>query len=352
MATVRWIHARAQTYFEGEGAARTAGAHRRRHGRHHRAEAGRNRPAHQGQRPQLLGPRRPHHRPRPARSPTPTPRGCACTATTAPTRCSAPTRSTTSSIRCMHARMREALYRRRLVDGRGAGAAERRHHLRRRAAVNSVTTADGRHVAFLGSIEDVTERKQAEAQVRRSEAMLRSVFEASKDAIVVTKAGPRRVRQPRGGGDVRPRREPADCWASRSSNFVPESERPRVLAINQAREQGPAGRRRPTKPRGCAATAPIFDAEISASDLHHRRRAVSARRRSATSARARRRSGRCARRAERLSKVFNSTSDAQILHRVEDDGRLVVVSANDAYHAVRAVVVPRRAAVDRGTLSR
>ena len=47
--------------------------------------------------------------------------------------------------------------------------------------------------------------------------------------------------------------------------------------------------------------------------------------------------------AERLSKVFNSTSDAQILHRVEDDGRLFVVSANEAYRTVRAVVVSRRA---------
>ncbi|HZI81262.1 MAG TPA: PAS domain S-box protein [Vicinamibacterales bacterium] len=204
-------------------------------------------------------------------------------------------------------------------------------------SINSVTTADGRHVAFLGSIEDVTERKRAEGQVRRSEAMLRSVFEASQDAIVVTKAG-RVVFANRAAARMYGLAETAGMLDQPVSRYLPESELPRVLAIDQAREQGlPAPTSYETK--GLRLDGTIFDAEISAStytidgelypllvirDVSQRKAAERTLRET----------------AERLSKVFNSTSDAQILHSVEADGRLKVVSANDAYKAVRAASFP------------
>jgi two-component system, cell cycle sensor histidine kinase and response regulator CckA len=236
-----------------------------------------------------------------------------------------------------HARIREALlsagsWRGEVValrcDGTTFDAA---------LAVNSVTTADGAHVAYLGSIEDITERKQAEAQVRRSEAMLRSVFDASKDAIVVTKRGHvafanRAAAKMYGLPDTGP------MLGEAITRFMPESEIPRVLAINRAREQGlPAPSSYET--RGLRADGTIFDAEISASAYTSDGelfplvvvRDVSARK---AAERALRES------AERLSKVFNGTSDAQILFLVEDDGRLRVASANRAYQAVRTAGFP------------
>jgi two-component system cell cycle sensor histidine kinase/response regulator CckA len=204
-------------------------------------------------------------------------------------------------------------------------------------SINSVTTAGGRHVAYLGSIEDVTERKRAEAQVRRSEAMLRSVFEASQDAIVVTKAG-RVVFANRAAATMYGLPTAADAKGRPLAEFLPASEVPRVLAINEARERGlPAPSSYETK--GLRSDGTIFDAEISASaytideelyplvvirDVSERKAADRALRET----------------AERLSKVFNSTSDAQILHSVEPDGRLKVVSVNDAYRAVRAASFP------------
>ena len=44
--------------------------------------------------------------------------------------------------------------------------------------------------------------------------------------------------------------------------------------------------------------------------------------------------------AERLSKVFNSTSDAQILYRVDADQRLLIVAANQAYLKARQSFFP------------
>jgi two-component system cell cycle sensor histidine kinase/response regulator CckA len=200
-----------------------------------------------------------------------------------------------------------------------------------------VTTADGRQVAFLGSIEDVSERKQAEAQVRRSEAMLRSVFEASKDAIIVTKGG-RIVLANRAASTMYGHLDPNDMSGRQVMDYVPESERVRVVAINRARELGlPAPSSYETKGLRCDGT--LFDADISASTYTIEGevyplvviRDVSARK---ASERALRET------AERLSKVFNSTSDAQILHSVEPDGRLKIVSVNDAYRAVRTASFP------------
>ena len=204
-------------------------------------------------------------------------------------------------------------------------------------SVNSVTTADGRHVAFLGSIEDVTERRRAEAQVRRSEAMLRSVFEASQDAIVVTKAA-RIAFANRAAAKMYGLTEPGEMIGQLLASFLPATELPRVLAINKAREQGlPVPSSYETK--GLRRDGTTFDAEISAStytidgELYPLVviRDVSARK---AAERALRET------AERLSKVFNSTSDAQMLHSVEADGRLKVVSLNDAYRAVRAASFP------------
>ena len=236
-----------------------------------------------------------------------------------------------------HARMREALYG--VGSWSGEVLARRRDGTTFDAAlsVNSVTTADGRHVAFLGSIEDVSDRKQAEAQVRRSEAMLRSVFEASQDAIIVTKGG-RVVFANPATAKMYGLDEPASMLGEPVASFVPESELPRVLAINRAREQGlPSPTSYETK--GLRRDKTVFDAEISAStytidgELYPLVvvRDVSARK---AAERALRET------AERLSKVFNSTSDAQILHRVDDDGRLVVVSVNDAYRTVRDTSFP------------
>jgi len=244
-----------------------------------------------------------------------------------------------------HARMREALYG--VGSWTGEVLARRRDGTTFDAAlsVNSVTTADGKHVAFLGSIEDVSERKQAEAQVRRSEAMLRSVFEASQDAIVVTKAG-RVVFVNPATAKMYGLAEPADMLGEPLSRFVPESELPRVLSINQAREQGlPSPASYETK--GLRRDNTVFDAEISAStytidgELYPLVvvRDVSARK---AAERALRET------AERLSKVFNGTSDAQILYRVQDDGRLVVVSVNDAYRTVRQSSFPGVSAVIEG----
>jgi two-component system, cell cycle sensor histidine kinase and response regulator CckA len=236
-----------------------------------------------------------------------------------------------------HARIREGLARAgswvgevvsRRKDGTTFDAA---------LSINSVTTADGRHVAFLGSIEDVTERKRADAQLRRSEAMLRSVFEASQDAIVVTKAG-RVVLANRAAATMYGLSTAADAQGELLTRFLPASEMPRALAINEARERGlPAPGSYETK--GLRSDGTLFDAEISAStyaidsevytlvvirDVSERKAAERTLRET----------------AERLSKVFNSTSDAQILHSVEPDGRLKVVSVNDAYRAVRAASFP------------
>jgi two-component system cell cycle sensor histidine kinase/response regulator CckA len=237
----------------------------------------------------------------------------------------------------VHARMREALFG--VGSWMGEVVARRKDGTTFDAAlaVNSVTTADGRHVAFLGSIEDVTERKRAEAQLRRSEAMLRSVFEASKDAIVVTKAG-RVVLANRAAAAMYGHAEATQIAGRPLTAYVPEAELPRVLAINEARERGlPAPSSYETK--GLRSDGTSFDAEISASaytideelyplivirDVSQRKAADRALRET----------------AERLSKVFNSTSDAQILHSVEPDGRLKVVSVNDAYRAVRASSFP------------
>jgi PAS domain S-box-containing protein len=237
----------------------------------------------------------------------------------------------------VHARMREALFG--VGSWMGEVVARRKDGTTFDAAlaVNSVTTADGTHVAFLGSIEDVTERKRAEVQVRRSEAMLRSVFEASKDAIVVTKGG-KVVLANAAAAKMYGHAEPSDMTGRPILDYVPESERPRVRAINQAREQGlsaPAS----YETRGLRRDGTIFDAEISASsytidgEVHPLVviRDVSARKAAERTLRET---------AERLSKVFNSTSDAQILHSVEADGRLKVVSVNDAYRAVRAASFP------------
>ena len=204
-------------------------------------------------------------------------------------------------------------------------------------STNVVTKTDGRQVAYLGSIEDVSERKQAEAKVRRSDAMLRSVFEASKDSIVVTKGG-RVVLANRAAAVMYGHADPAEMSGRLLGDYMPEPERTRVLAINQSRERGlPAPTSYDTK--GLRLDGTIFDAEISASTYTIDGEAyplvvirdVSARK---ASERALRET------AERLSKVFNSTSEAQILYRVESDGRLVVVSVNDAYRTVREASFP------------
>jgi PAS domain S-box-containing protein len=167
--------------------------------------------------------------------------------------------------------------------------------------------------------------------------MLRSVFEASKDAIVVTKRG-RVAFANRAAAEMYGYAEAAGLLNQPLTHYIPQSELPRVMAINQAREQGLAA---PSsyETKGLRLDGTIFDAEISASTYTIEGevyplvviRDVSARK---SAERALRET------AERLSKVFNSTSDAQILHSVEPDGRLRVVSANDAYKAVRAASFP------------
>ena len=236
-----------------------------------------------------------------------------------------------------HARIRESVYRTgswmgEVVARRGDGST-----FDAELSINSVSAADGSHVAFLGSIQDVTERRRADAQVRRSEAILRSVFEASKDAIVVTK-DQRMLFANRATAEMYGFDSPGELEGLPLAGLVPASELPRVLAINKAREEGrPAPSSYETK--GLRRNGTEFDAEISASTYTIDGmvypvvviRDVSARK---ASERALRES------AERLSKVFNSTSDAQVLHRVDRDGRLVVVSANEAYRTVRAASFP------------
>jgi PAS domain S-box-containing protein len=239
--------------------------------------------------------------------------------------------------RTQHTRIREALY----TTGSWIGevVSQRRDGTTFDAelAINSVTAADGRHVAFLGSIQDVTERRRAEAQVRRSEAMLRSVFEASKDAIVVTK-DQRMLFANQATAEMFGFDSPGELVGLTLASRVPPSEFARVLSINKAREEGRAA---PTsyETKGLRRDGTEFDAEISAStytidgmvyplvvirDVSARKAAERALRES----------------AERLSKVFNSTSDAQILFHVEPDGRLRIVSANEAYRQVREASFP------------
>ena len=236
-----------------------------------------------------------------------------------------------------HARIRESVYTTgswmgEVVARRGDGST-----FDAELSINSVSAADGSHVAFLGSIQDVTERRRADAQVRRSEAILRSVFEASKDAIVVTK-DQRMLFANRGTAEMYGFDSPGELEGLPLAGLVPASELPRVLAINKAREEGrPAPSSYETK--GLRRNGTEFDAEISASTYTIDGlvypvvviRDVSARK---ASERALRES------AERLSKVFNSTSDAQVLYRVARDGRLVVVSANEAYRMVRTASFP------------
>jgi PAS domain S-box-containing protein len=235
-----------------------------------------------------------------------------------------------------HALIRESLQR--TGSWTGELVARRRDGTTFDAALstNSVTTADGRHVAFLGSIEDVSERKLAESLLRRSEAMLRSVFEASKDAVIVTKNG--RILMCNAAAAAMYGYDTADMSGRSVGEFMPEPERTRVLSINQSRERGlPAPTSYDTK--GLRRDGSVFDAECSASSYTIDGevyplvviRDVSARK---AAERALRET------AEMLSKVFNSTSEAQILHSVEPDGRLKVVSVNDAYRAVRASSFP------------
>jgi PAS domain S-box-containing protein len=236
-----------------------------------------------------------------------------------------------------HVRIRETLQRTGSWTGEVVARRKDGSTFDAALSTNSVRTADGRHVAYLGSIEDVSVRKRAEAAVRRSEAMLRSVFEASQDAIVVTKGG-RVVFANPATAKMYGLAQPADMLGEPLSRFVPESELPRVLGINEAREHGlPSPTSYETK--GLRLDRTVFDAEISASTYTIEGelyplivvRDVSARK---AAERALRET------AERFSKVFNSTSDAQILHRVDPDGRLVVVSVNDAYRAVRETSFP------------
>jgi PAS domain S-box-containing protein len=236
-----------------------------------------------------------------------------------------------------HTRIRESLY----TTGSWMGEVVSRRRdgstFDAELAISSVTADDGRHVAFLGSIQDVTERRRAEAQVRRSEAMLRSVFEASKDAIVVTKEQ-RILLANQATAEMYGFGSPGELVGMPLSSRVPLAELPRVVAINKAREEGrPAPASYETK--GLRRDGTEFDAEISASTYTIDEtvyplvviRDVSARK---AAERALRES------AERLSKVFNSTSDAQILFRVEPDGRLFIVSANAAYRQVRETSFP------------
>jgi PAS domain S-box-containing protein len=163
----------------------------------------------------------------------------------------------------MHAQIREVLQR--TGSWTGEVVARRRDGSTFDAALstNMVTTTDGRQVAYLGSIEDVSERKQAEAQVRRSESMLRSVFEASKDAIVVTKGG-RIVLANRAAATMYGHADPTDMSGRPLGDYMPEPERARVLAINRSRERGMSA---PTSyvTKGLRLDGTIFDAEISAS---------------------------------------------------------------------------------------
>ena len=236
-----------------------------------------------------------------------------------------------------HALIRESLQR--TGSWTGELVARRRDGSTFDAALstNSVTTADGRHVAFLGSIEDVTERKMAESLVRRSEAMLRSVFEASKDAVIVTKGG-RILMCNAAAAAMYGYADALEMSGKSVATFLPEPERARVLAINQVRERGlPAPTSYETK--GLRLDGSVFDAECSASSYTIDGevyplvviRDVSARKAAERTLRET---------AEMLSKVFNSTSEAQILHSVEPDGRLKVVSVNDAYRAVRNASFP------------
>ena len=237
----------------------------------------------------------------------------------------------------VHARVRQMLYTTGSWMGEVVSRRKDGSTFDAALSINSITTADGRHVAYLGSIEDVTERKRREAQVHRSEAMLRSVFDASQDAIVVTKAG-HIVFANRAAAKMYGFAQVDDILGEPVTRFMPPSEIPRVVAINRAREMGlPAASSYETK--GLRLDGTVFDAEISAStytidgevfplvvirDVSQRKTAERALRET----------------AERLSKVFNSTSEAQILHSVEPDGRLKIVSVNDAYKAVRAASFP------------
>jgi len=153
----------------------------------------------------------------------------------------------------------------------------------------------------------------------------------------VTKGG-RVVLANRAAATMYGHADPAEMSGRLLGEYMPEPERARVLAINQSRERGlPAPTSYDTK--GLRLDGKIFDAEISASTYTIDGEAyplvvirdVSARK---ASERALRET------AERLSKVFNSTSEAQILYRVESDGRLVVVSVNDAYRTVREASFP------------
>ena len=162
-----------------------------------------------------------------------------------------------------HARIRESVYGTgswmgEVVARRGDGST-----FDAELSINSVSAADGSHVAFLGSIQDVTERRRADAQVRRSEAILRSVFEASKDAIVVTK-DQRMLFANRATAEMFGFDSPGELEGRPLAGLVPASELPRVLAINKAREEG---RPAPTfyETKGLRRNGTEFDAEISAS---------------------------------------------------------------------------------------
>jgi PAS domain S-box-containing protein len=203
--------------------------------------------------------------------------------------------------------------------------------------VSKVTDATGAPVAFLGSILDATERHTAQAALRRSEAVLRSVFDASLDAIFVSRHQRLVFGNPATaamfGYDSIEQMEGINM-----GELVALSERDRVGRFYDARQAGEAAPSR-YETRMCRRDGTEFDVEVSASsytvdgavypvvvlrDITARKAAERALRAS----------------AERLYAVFNSTSDGQLLLRVDHDGRLFIVSANRAYHEIRQTFFP------------
>jgi len=204
-------------------------------------------------------------------------------------------------------------------------------------AVSVIADAAGAPAAYLGSILDVTERRRADVKLRQSEAMLRSLFEASRDAIVVTQ-NQRILLANHATAAMYGFDSPADMVGLPMSRYVAPSELGRVIEINRGRE---AGLPVPTlyETRGIRPDGSEFDTEISGSNYTIDGvsyplvmiRDITARKAAETALR----EG-----AERLSLVFNNTTDAQLLFQVEGDGGLRIVSANRAYKDVSRDLFP------------
>lgn len=109
-----------------------------------------------------------------------------------------------------------------------------------RACGNIIRGADGRPVRIIGSLQDVTERRYADAALRKSEAINRGIVEASTDSVALLDLEGKFLFVNRSGGITTTVRDRAARYGQHWTSFWPESAWP---ALNNAVKTAAAGGR-------------------------------------------------------------------------------------------------------------